>query len=97
MKQMIAGLAMLAALVTSPGSAHADVCSVDGCSISCPKGCGATIVNGKCVKGCADDQGNLHNHFWEQLDQATGDRGSAQLCVKGVKQARQTRGASACK
>jgi len=77
--------------------ARADYCSIDGCSINCPHGCAATIVKGKCVTGCASEEGDLGPEFWQGLDNAVRRSGlskrdiSEMLCLKGV---RDTRGYS---
>ncbi len=94
MRTIIAASGLFLALTLLSGPSYAEYCSVDGCSISCPDGCGAAIVNGKCAKGCTDGDGNLEDDFWNGLDNANArakksSKGISEiLCFKGVAKTR---------
>ncbi|HUS96988.1 MAG TPA: hypothetical protein VMX97_09640 [Hyphomicrobiaceae bacterium] len=94
MRTATVAFGMFVALTLTSGVSYADYCSVGGCSISCPDGCAASLVGGKCVKSCASEDGHLPDSWWIQLDNATalakktGKGISEILCFKGVAKTR---------
>lgn len=94
MRSVFAAFGMCIGVTLTSGVSYADSCSIDGCSISCPHGCAAGLVNGKCVKSCATEDGDLPDSFWIQVDNATarakkaGKGISEILCLKGVAKTR---------
>jgi len=94
MRTALAAFGMFFGVMLISGVSYADYCSVDGCSVSCPHGCAAGLVSGKCVKSCATEDGNLPDSFWIQLDNATARAKKAKkgiseiLCLKGVAKTR---------